>query len=125
MVKTTDLFLAEFADRFGNTEQEKDAIRSSTGFYMDYLDGVFCLYKQVLRDRIYTYSGGDNDGNLLDCEDYRFFWSGLLDIQEEFKDWLNRHGFTDEDMMTLTGEFYGDEGMNVSCAFSFYSERFK
>lgn len=118
----TKEFLNGFAERFGKTEQEKEDIRSSKSFYIDYLDGIFCLYNNP-RSYDYIYHGGNN-GCIFECEDYQYLWENLKSVQGEFSTWLNDHNLTDKDLMSLTGEFF-DDGIQINCSFSFYPERFK
>ena len=123
-MRVVSIFLDNFAEKFGKTEEEKKAIRSSTGFYIDYLDGVFRLYRLDLNfNRIYTYDGGNN-GYIFDSSDYKVFWSGIRSLNEDFNEWLDLHSFTDKDMMAVGGDFF-KEGVNIECDFGFYIERFK
>ena len=115
-------FLESFATKFGKSEEEKEAIKSSNYFYIDYYDGIFCFYK----DDGITYRGGNN-GNIFECEDYQYFWAYIKGSQEDFNLWMNKHHITEDDLMVVTGKYLdrgeiGSSEMEITCSFCFYQK---
>ena len=98
-----DKFLADFAEKFGKDDKEKEIIKSCDKFIIDYADGVFTLWNEDSGmyhiGKPLCYMGGSN-GSIFKDEDYRFLWDNIISKHEEFMKWMKKHNFTEKDLMT-------------------------
>ena len=114
-------FLRDFAEKFGKDEADRENIQKCDEFYVDYYDGVGALYfKSFYEDKWEYHFSIGNNGNIFECEDYRFLLDNLISKNEDFIKWLNDHKLTEEDLMSISGEFY-DNGEDFHTDFSFYN----
>ena len=128
-----DKFLADFAEKFGKDDKEKEIIKSCDKFIIDYADGVFTLWNEDSGmyhiGKPLCYMGGSN-GSIFKDEDYRFLWDNIISKHEEFMKWMKKHNFTEKDLMTLQGNLVSVGPSNeryqwveIQCGFGFYDKQ--